>query len=158
MRHWLITILLMLTGTITAETPPTHFVVFLASGEDIRCALANRPKVVFGEDVVTVVDGDLTLEYPVEMVHKYRICEPGRDIDAVASVAACEGEFRWQNGDILLSGFGEGERVGVYDLRGSAMLLGTTHAGKTTVVSTAAYPEGVYIIKVGNQSFKFMKR
>ena len=158
MRHLVIAMLLMLAQAAAAGVPPTHFVVFLSSGEDIRCALAHRPKVVFGDDVVTVVDGDLTLEYPVGMVHKYRICEPAHDIDAVAPVAAGEGEFLWRDGDIVLSGFAEGERVGVYDLRGGVLLLASIHAGQPMVISTAPYTAGVYIVKVGAQSFKFMKR
>ena len=55
-------------------------------------------------------------------------------------------------------GLPEGTRIELYSLDGKMLSTQQASSGKTAVVSLAAQPAGIYIVKVNDATYKFMKR
>lgn len=154
----------MVTGTAAYEESkadvPTHFILCLNDGAQITFLLEHSPKVVNGDGVITVVDKDVTIEYPFEAVHKYLMgVEGSTGIDNVSvSKDIAVGEFDNQAGNVILSGFGAAVPVTVTDINGMVVYKASTDADGYLVIAMSQQPSGIYIVKVQNRTFKFIKR
>ena len=138
---------------------PTHFILCLNDGEQISFVLEHNPKVVHGDGFITVVDEDITLEYKLTDVHKYILGVPtATGINDANDSESGAGDIRYNAGDVILSGFEASLPVYVTDVNGVAVYSGETDVNGGLVVRMSQYPSGVYIIKVQNKTFKFIKR
>ena len=141
-----------------AEDAPTHFILYFRDGEKVSFLLEHNPRVVSGEGIVTVVDEDFSVEYKHSEIHRYVI---GTD-DAYTSIGEVagksEGIISNQPGTIMLSGFKSHVPVIISDINGTIMLKSETDAEGMLGISTASYPSGIYIVKINNQTLKFIKR
>ena len=142
----------------TAE--PTHFILCLHDGQQIAFILEHSPKVVHGEGVITIVDGDNALEYNHEVVHKYILGKPTETgIGQVENrTDEISGELNYRAGDVILSGFEAALPVRVNDLNGKTVYSGETDVHGGLTVSLSQYPAGVYLLTVQHKTFKFIKR
>ena len=61
-------------------------------------------------------------------------------------------------GNIMLSGFDSAVPVTITDINGMNVLRAQTNADGCLVIGTSQYPSGIYIVKVQNKTFKFIKR
>lgn len=141
-------------------TEPTHFILCLKDGEQITFMLEHNPKVVNGEGMITVIDKDITIEYPWESLHKYMM---GNDVetgifDNVIAKDGTVGEILHKSGNIVLSGFKAAVPVSVTDINGITAYSSKTNADGYLMISMSEYPTGMYIVKAGNKTFKFIKR
>ena len=59
---------------------------------------------------------------------------------------------------MTFDGLPEGVRLEVYSMDGKQLFVETSQKGKTTVVSLANYPAGIYIVKSGDATYKILKR
>lgn len=136
---------------------PTHFILHLNDGGKVLFLLDHSPKVVNGDGFITVCDGNDTLEYPLDNVFKYTMgIEESTDVKEVLNPET--GSIRPHAGMILISDFEAGAEVIVSNLSGSVVFSGATNRDGNLSVDMAGYPEGVYVIKAQNQTFKFIKR
>lgn len=141
------------------EDAPTHFILYFRDGEKVSFLLEHNPRVVSGEGIVTVVDEDFTVEYKHSEIHRYVI---GTD-DAYTAIGEAagsksEGIISNQPGTIMLSGFKSHVPVIISDINGTVMFQSETDAEGMLGISTASYPSGIYIVKIKNQTLKFIKR
>ena len=141
----------------TEETVPTHFILCLKDGEKVEFLLKNNPRVVNGDGFITVVDNDMTIEYPLGNVHKYMLGIHD-EYTAVKNDEAPNGNIQNQIGTIRLSGFGASESVVVTSINGTVVFESETNDSGSLSISTATYPSGIYILKIKNQTLKFIKR
>lgn len=139
---------------------PTHFILCLKGGEQITFLLQHNPKVVNGDGIITVVDEDATIEYPLNNVHKYLMgVDSSTGIENITnSNKNITGEINNQAGNIILSGFKASVPVIVSDINGMVINKSETNANGYNVITMAQYPSGIYIVKVQNRTFKFIKR
>lgn len=77
---------------------------------------------------------------------------------AVEAVPSEEGAIGVkQNGGLLtVSGLPEGESLGIYSVDGKLSLFRDAYNGEALDVSRL--PSGIYIVRVGNQAMKFIKK
>ena len=140
---------------------PTHFILCLNDGQQVTFVLEHSPKVVNGDGMITVVDQDATIEYPLDTVHKYMM---GTDssTDGIENVLNSEkntrGEIAYKAGDVILNGFEPSVPVMVSDINGISLASLATDNNGYLVLDMAQYPAGIYIVKVQNKTFKFIKR
>lgn len=139
---------------------PTLFILCLNNGEQVTFLLEHNPKVINGDGFITVVDADVTIEYPLDDVHKYLMGGDAatgiENIKVAQGVSA--GEINNQAGNVMLSGFGAAVPVTVTDINGMAVYSSATDADGYHVIAMSQYPSGIYIVKVQNKTFKFIKR
>ena len=137
-------------------TEPTHFILCLNDGEQITFLLEHNPKVVNGDGIITVVDNDITVEYPWDNLHKYIM---GSVVESGISYSKMNvGDIVNKAGSIILSGFKEAVPVTVNGVNGISVFKSKTDANGYLMISMSEYPSGIYIIKAGNKTFKFIKR
>lgn len=142
------------------KAEPTHFILCLKDGEQVLFLLEHTPRVINGENSITVVDDDVTIEYPLANVHKYLM---GSDADTgIENISFTKdvraGEINNRVGSIMLSGFDAAVPVTVTDINGMNMLRTATDTEGCLIIATSQYLPGIYIVKVQNQTFKFIKR
>ena len=141
---------------VTNEVP-THFILELNDGGKVTFLLDHNPRVVNGDEYILVCDLDDVIEYPLDNVYRYRMGQD--DITGVEEIQnVTEGSIRPHAGMILISGFEAGAGVIVSDLGGSVLFNGSTGNDGNLTIDLSGYPEGIYIIKAQNQTFKFIKR
>jgi len=164
------------TATITATTirggyqaacdvivapKPTHFVLCLNDGKRVAYALADNPKVINGDGKITVVDNDITIEYPLTNVHKY-VLGVGTDYETVLKIGSVstelQGSMKQSAGTLILQGFKAGSSVMVYAINGTLVTRSAIGSDGYLEMLLSHYPVGFYIVKVESQTFKFMKR
>lgn len=139
-----------------ADDEPTHFVLCLNNGEEVSFVLEHNPRVVHGDGAITVVDEDMTIEYPLDDIHKYMLKTPtATDIDGAAGEG---GTINAVAGDVLLNGFKPGMTVTVCGVDGAVVMSGTTDDRGNLTLRMSQYGEGVYVINAGDKGFKFIKR
>ena len=144
----------------TETTEPTHFILCLKDGEQVMFLLKHAPKVVNGENTIMVVDAEVTFEYPLTNVHKYLMgVDEATGIDNIPySKDGITGDISNCAGNIILSGFKAGESVSITNINGVNISRVKTNADGCLTIATSQYPSGIYIVKVQNQTFKFIKR
>lgn len=143
------------------DIKPTHFILCLKSGEKVGFLLEKHPKVVNGEGFITVCDDNMSIEYPWEDIHKYTI-----DVDdthtSINNINGeddmPEGSISNQIGLITLSGFSASEPVIISNINGAVVYKSQTDNLGSLNISTSNFATGIYIVKVKNQTFKFIKR
>ena len=150
------------SAQVTAgDVEPTHFILCLNGGKQVAFLLEHTPKVVNGEGVVTVIDEDVTIEYAIGEVHKYMM---GVDstTDGISNITGSDrnktGEIDYRSGDVMMSGFDAGTPVKVFDTDGVLLSARTINSDGGMVLEMSQYPAGIYIVKVQNKTFKFIKR
>lgn len=136
---------------------PTHFVLYLNSGERITFVISNQPKVVNMDYIISITENGTTVEYPLTDIHKYTMeMEQPTGIDG--TVNETSGSIKNETGSIILSGFKAGAPVIVSNLNGMVVYKSEIDANGSLSLSTSQYPEGIYIVKVQNKTLKFVKR
>lgn len=146
---------------VSVSAKPTHFIICFLDGERIAYALENQPKVVPGEGKITVIDGAVTMEYPAENVHKYVLgvgtdYESGTKVDHV--VADNAGLVRQSGGVLQFSGYEPGTKLSIYNIGGVLVGMFETDSNGGLEISLSQYPQNVYIVKIKNQTLKFIKK
>ena len=84
-----------------------------------------------------------------------RVLRFGKETCAVATQV---GAVAVTAGAAAVDGLADGTRLTVYALDGKQLQTITAHGGQQTVVSLAGQPAGTYIVKIGDATFKFVKR
>ena len=59
---------------------------------------------------------------------------------------------------MTFDGLADGTEVCLYAIDGKLLHTQTARSSQQTVVSLIGYPAGTYIVKVGDATYKFMKR
>ena len=136
---------------------PTHFVLYLKSGERITFVIANEPRIVSMEEMISISENGTTIEYPLKDIHKYTM-EKEQATGINSTINETSGTIKNEVGSIILSGFKAGVPVIVSNLNGMVVYKSTTDDNGSLSLSTSQYNEGVYIVKVQNKTFKFVKR
>lgn len=156
MKHLLVFILLLLPfSMVIAEDTDSRLVVWKTDGSKIVYSLSQQPKTTFTSEGVVITTSTVSVTYPLEQIVKYTYEGIASGIESVTN-----------DGGVLISQDGynfrfcnlkENTLVQVYSVNGSLI---STHKneGKQIIISLGDHTNGVYIIKVGDTSYKVIKR
>lgn len=118
--------------------------------------LAERPQVRFEGANLRVVSAKADVTYRLSDI--LRFTYEKRSVTGVSELQAEHAAVDYEDGELVISGLKAGAAVGVYSLDGKLVRqLTARHAG-TYRLSLAALPQGVYIVKADNITYKIMKR
>lgn len=155
----LLAFLLLVVGmTAGAWAQSTQrLVVWQKNGEKVYFDLAEEPETTFEGTKLVIKTSSTTVYYQIENVLRYTF---EGAMTAIGNPKLRPGEiiFRQGTDKMAFDGLPDGARIDVYTLDGKKVKTQNAHGGKQTLVSLAGYPVGTYIVKVGDATYKFLKR
>lgn len=158
-RLLLFSLLLTFVTTVTwAQDDATQrLVVWLKGGQKVYHELTDQPETTFSEGMLWLKTDKVSVSYPITDVLRYTFEGP---MTAIESPSARPGEIRFLQGSdaMAFDGLPDGTSLALYTLDGKQLATMKAQGGQRTVISLANYPSGVYIVKMGDVAFKFVKR
>lgn len=118
--------------------------------------LAERPQVRFEGANLRVVSAKADVTYRLSDI--LRFTYEKRSVTGVSELQTEPAAVDYEDGELVISGLKAGAAVGVYSLDGKLVRQLTARYAGTYRLSLAALPQGVYIVKADNITYKIMKR
>ena len=147
---------LIMTAGAWADTQQ-RLIVWMKDGQKVYYDLAEEPETTFEDGKLAIKTTKTTVYYQLENVLRYTY---DGDITDVVGPKLRPNEIRFMQGkdQMAFDGLADGTVLEIYSLDG--MKLGTMQAkgGERTTISFTNRPAGTYIVKVGEASYKFLKR
>ena len=152
-------LLIMLCGTIfsQAQDSAQRLVVWQKSGAKVYFDLNEEPETTFEDGQLVIKTTKATASYPLESVLRYTYEGTTTAIEP-ARLRPGEIIYHQTRDQLSFDGLAAGTVLGVYTLDGRLIGTQTAYDGQTSVVSFASQPAGTYLVKVGDATYKFMKR
>lgn len=145
LRFILLFICLLMETNLFASSEQS-LVVLLKSGTMIQLPVTEQPKIVFDGTVMCVGDGD----YQIENVRKWIIGNPEEIAQGIEN-AQTQKTIEYKNSVLTV---GDAKDVHVYNAAGIEMPISI----KDGKVNMSAWPQDVYLIKTGKETFKIRKQ
>ena len=149
--------LMFVTKPILAQTPTQQLVVWQKSGEKVYINLTEEPETTFEEGNLVIKTKTTTISYSLEDVLRYTYEGPATAISA-PKLQPNEIIFSQQRDQMTFEGLPDGAQITIYSTDGQQITTQTVHNGQPSVVSFAGLPAGIYIVKTGDATYKFLKR
>ena len=147
--------LLLLLMTNTAPIfAQTALVVKQKSGGSVYYSFDDNPKVVFSGENVVVSTNKKVVEYPIDSLSSFSF---GDMSDGVLDINANGANVKLTDNMIVVTGLSVGEVVDLYDVKGMKIAAATASNGFATI-SLHNLPNGVYIVKSQNVTYKIIKK
>ena len=151
------TLLLMFTATSVWADTQQRLIVWMKNGQKVYFDLVEEPETTFENGKLAIKTTKTTVYYQLENVLRYTY---DGDITDVVGPKLRPNEIRFMQGkdQMTFDGLADGAVLEIYSLDG--MKLGTMQAkgGERTTISFTNRPAGTYIVKVGEVSYKFLKK
>ena len=149
---------LMLAAYVTMWAQDVQrLVVWQKTGEKVYIDLAEQPETTFAGGNLVINTQTNTISYPLKNVLRYTYEGKATAISA-PKLQPNEVAFK-QNGDMMVfDGLSDGAQIIVYSADGQQLSVQTAHGGQPSIVSFVGLPAGIYIVKTGDATYKFLKR
>lgn len=158
-KKLLLSFLFLLASTfeIFAQTSTQRLVVWQKNGEKIRFDLTEEPVTTFDDGKLVIKTNLTTSTFQLENILRYTY---EGEMTPINAPLIQDGEIRYSQGDNLMrfDGLSDGTSVTLYSADGVQLSVQYAQKGQPSIVSLANYPTGVYIVKVKDVTYKFMKR
>ena len=157
-RQLLTTFVLIFVSMMTfAQDATQRLVVWQKSGEKVYFDLNEEPETTFEGTQLVIKTNTTTVYYQLENVLRYTY---EGTMTAIDGPKLKPGEVRFMQGSdqMAFDGLPDGTTLEVYSLDGKKLFTKQALGGQRTVLSLASHPAGTYIVKVGDATYKFLKR
>ena len=157
-RQLLTTFVLIFVSMMTfAQDATQRLVVWQKSGEKVYFDLNEEPETTFEGTQLVIKTNTTTVYYQLENVLRYTY---EGTMTAIEGKKLRPGEviFRQGSDQMAFDGLADGTRIDVYALDGKLLKTMKSLGGQQTVISLAGQPAGTYIVKIGDATYKFLKR
>ena len=157
-RQLLTTFVLIFVSMMTfAQDATQRLVVWQKSGEKVYFDLNEEPETTFEGTQLVIKTNTTTVYYQLENVLRYTY---EGTMTAIDGPKLKPGEVRFMQGSdqMAFDGLPDGTTLEVYSLDGKKLFTKQALGGQRTVLSLASQPAGTYIVKVGDATYKFLKR
>ena len=140
-----------------AQADSQRLVVWQKSGEKVYFDLNEEPETTFEGTQLVIKTNTTTVYYQLENVLRYTY---EGAMTAIEGPKLRPGEVRFMQGSdqMAFDGLPDGTTLEVYSLDGKKLFTKQALGGQRTVLSLASQPAGTYIVKVGDATYKFMKK
>lgn len=153
----LLAAMLSLTATRAMGDGPQRLVVWLTDGTKVTHDLSDQPETTFQDGALFLKTEKVSVSYPLEKVQRYTYegSFPAIGIPPVKAGEVCVSQG---NNGMRFDGLPAGTPLELYSPEGRLLSSQCAAEGQSTVVSVAGMPTGIYIIKAGEASYKFLKK
>lgn len=156
-KNILLFLILTYAAVSWAQTDAQWLVVWHKSGEKTYIELTDEPVTTFEDLQLVIRTSSTTASFPLQDVLRYTFEGVMTAINAPKPRAG-EIVFRQNASGMTFDGLADGTEVCLYATDGKLLHTQTVRSSRQAVVSLAGYPSGTYIVKVGDATYKFMKR
>lgn len=132
-----------------------RLVVWQKNGQKVFYDLEEEPHTTFAPGRLVITTSTLRMEYNLSEVLRYTY-EGGSESIVVPETDGTG--FTQRGDDIAIHGLAEGAEALLYNLNGLLLDRAVSDGHSSLHFSLAARPAGTYIVKLGEQSIKFMKQ
>ena len=152
MKHTFILICVILCSL---QTMATNLVLEQRSGAEVLQDIAIIGKWVFVENTIQLLDksGNILATEPIANIKKIQFATNGTNADVNDTVDRTIIVYPNPTQDILMIQGAESQMLRVYNLQGSLLL---TQWGNQ--ISVGNLPDGTYLLQIGTQVMRFIKR
>jgi len=152
----MITLFLVLLGGNETLAQTQRLVVWQKDGEKVVFDLSERPKTVFEGTDIVISTSTMIVSYPIDRVLRYTYeLKPS----GIENTNISKSIIISQNGDeLLLENLHQGTCIQVFSTDGKLISTQIADGRKTTIISLATSPSGVYVVKANDVTYKLMKR
>lgn len=148
-------LLLLLGSGCMASAQTQLLVVWMKNGERVLYDLEEQPKTTFADAELVITTSSVSASYPLSQVLRYTY---ELSASGVESVKENDIRISQKGSDLIFEHLKPDAIIRVYSLDG--VLFDTKRAvgEQRTTVSLNDHPAGVYLITVGNMTYKMVKR
>ena len=152
MKHTFILICVILCSL---QTMATNLVLEQRSGAELLQDIAIIGKWVFVENTIQLLDksGNILATEPIANIKKIQFATNGTNADVNDTVVRTIIVYPNPTQDILMIQGAESQMLRVYNLQGSLLL---TQWGNQ--ISVGNLPDGTYLLQIGTQVVRFIKK
>ena len=153
--HTLFVLLFTMNGSNLANAQTQQLVVWMDNGDKVLFDLEERPKTIFVANEIVITTDNISVKYPLSKVMRYTyVVSP----TSISNTQDEEIKISQRSNVLTFENLKQNTVINVYALDGT--LLDTKNASheKPVNISLANFPKGVYLIKVGETTYKIMKR
>jgi hypothetical protein len=140
--------------TTTAQNGP-QLKVWKKDKSTVLFALAEKPVTTFSDNKLVIKTSNATVEYPLADVLRYTYIGVETGIENIESDNSVV--VRQEPDKLQLTNLKSDTEVYLYNASGRLLDIQKSD-GKTVTISIASRPQGMYIVKCGNETIKLMKR
>ena len=159
MKKLLLLLALMAALPLTAQADDAtqRLVVWLKNGQKVYHDLTDEPETRFNNGMLMLSTAKVSISYPIADVVRYTY---EGTMTAINAPKVKPGEVRFSQGNdqMAFDGLTPGTQMQLYAPDGKLLRTQKAETGKTSVVSLKGLPAGLYVVKIGDASYKFMKK
>ena len=158
-RFTILTLLLTFAvSAMWAQSDATQrLVVWLKGDKKVYHDLSDEPETTFSEGMLWLKTDKVSVSYPLTDVLRYTFEGVMTAIES-PTIRPGEMRFRQSKDAMAFEGLPNGTLLEVYSLDGKKLSTVKAQDGQQTIISLANHPSGIYIVKMGDASFKFVKQ
>ena len=154
LRRLLTVLFLFVFFKASATSDNTTLVVELHDGNTANFLLADKPKITFTAQLMSIVSDALSMVFDRSDVKMYRFVNE----DVTTSVKpVVKADAKVSDNTFLLSGVDAGTAIVIYNANGMVVKQATSVDGGCSI-SLDGLAAGTYIVTFNNTTFKFLKR
>lgn len=140
------------SGDLSAQNPDA-LVVYTTDGRQTVYNLKDEPVVTFGDNLLIVTAGNVRIEHPLADIDNISYETTGA-IETTTS--GNDAPFVQNDNSISFSPFDRDESVAVYSVDGRLIKHYKVTAGENLTIRVDAFSPGVYLVSVGDVSYKIV--
>ena len=118
--------------------------------------LARKPEVTFVGNSLHIVSSDADVTY--DLLDVLRVTYETQSVTGVSELHEDPATIDYEDGQLIISGIKAGAPVGIYSLDGKLVKQLTAQRSGSFRISLASLPQGMYIVKADNITYKILKR
>jgi hypothetical protein len=154
LRRLLTVLFLFVFFKASATSDNTTLVVELHDGNTANFLLADKPKITFTAQLMSIVSETLSMDFDRGDVKMYRFVNE----DVTTSVKpVVKADAKVSDNTFLLSGVDAGTAIVIYNANGMVVKRATSVDGGCSI-SLDGLATGAYIVTFNNTTFKFLKK
>ena len=154
LRRLLTVLFLFVFFKASATSDNTTLVVELHDGNTANFLLADKPKITFTAQLMSIVSNAFSMDFDRSDVKMYRFVNE----DVTTSVKpAVKADAKVSDNTFLLSGVDAGTAIVIYNANGMVVKRATSVDGGCSI-SLDGLAAGTYIVTFNNTTFKFLKK
>lgn len=154
LRRLLTVFFLFVFFKASATSDNTTLVVELHDGNTANFLLADKPKITFTAQLMSIVSDAFSMDFDRSDVKMYRFVNE----DVTTSVKpAVKADAKVSDNTFLLSGVDAGTAIVIYNANGMVVKRATSVDGGCSI-SLDGLAAGTYIVTFNNTTFKFLKK
>ncbi len=130
--------------------------VWKKDGSTVLYALNEQPVTTFSDNKLVIKTSSATIEYPLADIQRYTYEGVETGIESIESDNSML--VKQEKDKLSLRNLKAGEEVYLYNASGRLLDILKSNGTDAVTISIASRPQGMYIVKCGNETIKLMKR